>query len=164
MKITRFVVPFVMAVGGALAAAAQELVYWGEAGGWDIQVDPTLGNGCLIQAEYTNDVVVRIGFDLTEGMGYLTAFHQNWGDIVEGRAYDVSFDLDGQGYDGTAYGMYLNGVPGADILFDNPDFLWDIAARQVLTLYNESGEVMAIDLTGTMVALDAMLECQDMQG
>lgn len=148
----------------APTAQAQELVYWDEAGGWDILVDPSLGNGCLIQAEFTNGVLVRIGFDRIEGGGYVTAFHENWGDIAEGEIYDVSFDLDGQEYHGIARGMYLDGVPGADILFDNPDFLFDIAARQTMTLYNEYGEVMAIDLTGTMVALDATIACQEQQG
>lgn len=148
----------------APAVQAQELVYWDEAGGWDILVDPSLGNGCLIQAEFTNGVLVRIGFDRIEGGGYVTAFHENWGDIVEGETYDIGFDLDGQEYHGVARGMYLDGVPGADILFDNPDFLFDIAARQTMTLYNENGEVMAIDLTGTMVALDATLTCQEQQG
>ncbi|MDF1802506.1 hypothetical protein [Thalassovita sp.] len=153
-----------LTVSAGTPALAQELVYWGSGGGWDILVDPTLGNGCLIQAEYQNGVLVRVGFDLNEGAGYLTAFHENWGDIVEGESYGVAFDLDGQSYDGVAQGIYLNDVPGADIYFDNPDFLWDIAARQTLTLYNEYGEVMAIDLTGTMVALEGAMECQDDQG
>lgn len=146
------------------AAQAQELVYWDEVGGWDILVDPSLGNGCLIQAEFTNGVLVRIGFDPDAGGGYVTAFHDNWGDIIEGETYDIGFDLDGQEYLGVARGMYLDGVPGADIMFDNPDFLFDIAARQTMTLFNENGEVMSIDLTGTMVALDATLDCQEQQG
>jgi hypothetical protein len=33
-----------------------------------------------------------------------------------------------------------------------------------MTLYNESGEVMTIDLTGTMVGLDAALQCQGENG
>lgn len=148
----------------APAAMAQELVYWDGAGGWDILVDPSLGNGCLIQAEFTNGIVVRVGFDRIEGGGYVTAFHDNWGDIEEGASYDILFDLDGQTYEGVARGLYLADVPGADIYFDNPDFLFDIAARQTMTLFNEYGEVMAIDLTGTMVALDAALTCQEEQG
>lgn len=145
------------------SASAAQLEYWGEAGGWDVLVDPSLGYGCLIQAEYTNGVVVRIGFDLNEGAGYLTAFHGNWGDIEEGAEYDIAFDVDGQVYEGVAQGIYLNGVPGADIYFDNPDFLWDIAAKYTLTLYNENGEVMAIDLGGTMAALEEAMDCQDSQ-
>lgn len=149
----------------AVPALAQDMLEpWGEGGGWDIMVDPSLGNGCLIQAQYDNGTVVRIGFDRNSGGGYVTAFNEAWGDIEEGAVYPVLFDLDGEEYNGEAKGMYLNGVPGADIAFDNPDFLWDIAAKYTMTLYNESGEVMAIDLGGTMVGLEGALACQEEMG
>jgi hypothetical protein len=143
---------------------AQQLEFWGEAGGWDVMVDPTLGDGCLIQAAYQDGSVVRIGFDRVEGAGYVTAFNDAWGDIEEGATYPILFDLDGQEYDGEAQGIYLNGVPGADIYFTNPDFLWDIAAKYTMTLYNEYGEVMSIDLGGTMSGLEAAIACQEEMG
>lgn len=146
------------------ALHAQELAYWGEIGGWDIMVDPSLGDGCLIQAAYEGDIVIRIGLDRNQGNGYVTVFNYNWGDIEEGAIYPVLFDLDGEEYNGEATGIFLNDVPGADIAFDNPDFLWDIAAKYTMTLYNTEGEVMAIDLGGTMAGLNAVLECQDDMG
>ena len=163
MKFTKLLAATGLSLMMALPAVAAELEYWSEAGGWDVLVDPSLGYGCLIQAEYQNGVLVRIGFDLNQGAGYITAFHENWGDIEEGAEYGVAFDLDGESYEGVAKGIYLNGVPGADIYFDNPDFLFDIAAKYTLTLYNEVGEVMAIDLGGTAVALDEAITCQDSQ-
>ncbi|WP_127113454.1 hypothetical protein [Shimia sediminis] len=147
-----------------LSVAAQELEAWGSAGGWDILIDPSLGDGCLIQAAYSDGSVVRIGFDRNEGMGYVTAFNEAWGDIEEGAQYGILFDLDGQEYDATATGIYLNGVPGADIYFDNPDFLFDIAAKYTMTIYNENGYVTAIDLGGTMVGLEGAIECQNEMG
>ncbi|WP_323783789.1 hypothetical protein [Thalassovita sp.] len=154
---------FAVALTAPSVAPAADLEYWGEAGGWDVMVDPTLGYGCLIQAEYNNGVLVRIGFDLNEGAAYLTAFHDNWGDIEEGGQYDISFDVDGQTYHGVAKGIYLNGVPGADIYFDSEDFLWDLASKYTLTLYNDYGEVMTIDLDGSMTALEEAIACQDSQ-
>lgn len=148
----------------ATLAGAQELEQWGTAGGWDVMIDPSLGDGCLIQAEYQDGSVVRIGFDRNEGSGYITAFNGNWGDIEEGASYPILFDLDGQEYNGEAKGIYLNGVPGADIYFTNSDFLFDIAQKYTMTLYNSNGEVMAIDLDGTYVGLEAVLECQDEMG
>jgi len=154
-------------VGGAMfagAAFAGSLQAWGTAGGWDIMVDPSLGDGCLIQAEYQDGSVVRIGFDRNQGNGYVTVFNMNWGDIEEGASYPVAFALDNDDYSGEATGMYLNGVPGADIVFDNPEFLFSIAKKYTMTLYNESGEVMAIDLEGTYVGLEGALQCQDEMG
>lgn len=147
-----------------LAATAQGLEQWGTAGGWDVMIDPSLGDGCLIQAAYQDGSVVRIGFDRTAGAGYVTAFNEAWGSIEEGAAYPILFDLDGQEYNGEATGIYLNGVPGADIYFTNPGFLFDIAEKYTMTLYNEYGEVMAIDLGGTYVGLEAAIACQEELG
>ncbi len=82
-------------IAAAGAASAQQLEQWGTAGGWDVMIDPSLGDGCLIQAAYTDGSVVRIGFDRVQGNGYVTAFNAAWGDIEEGAEYDIWFDLDG---------------------------------------------------------------------
>lgn len=143
------------------AALAQQLEQWGTAGGWDVMIDPTLGDGCLIQAAYDDGSVVRIGFDRNQGSGYVTAFNAAWGDIEEGTIYNILFDLDGEEYDGEATGIYLQGVPGADIYFDNPDLLFDIAQKYTMSLYSENGLVMQIDLGGTSIGLEAAIECQE---
>ncbi|GAB5388220.1 MAG: hypothetical protein Alpg2KO_11880 [Alphaproteobacteria bacterium] len=155
---------FTAALSLPATASAQSLEQWGHVAGWDVMIDPSLGDGCLIQAEYQDGSLVRIGFDRTEGMGYVTAFNADWGDIEEGATYDITFDLDGEGYEGEATGIYLNGVPGADIYFDEPDFLFDIAKKYTMTLSNDNGPVMAIDLEGTYKGLEAAIECQEEEG
>ena len=145
-------------------AAAQDLVVWGASDYWDILVDPGLGNGCLIQTEFTDGSVVRIGFDNAAGTGYMMAFNQAWGQILEGHTYEVFFSLDEAEYAGHGTGVYLGDTPGADIVFDSPDFLFDLAQKQTMVIYNISGEVMAVDLTGSYQALEAAMECQSQQG
>tara|TARA_R110002124_G_scaffold214251_4_gene380313 strand:+ start:493 stop:987 length:495 start_codon:yes stop_codon:yes gene_type:complete len=145
-------------------ALAQELVTWGASDYWDVLIDPSLGNGCLIQSEFEDGSLVRIGLDRTTGSGYVTVFNTAWGDIEEGGRYAIDFTLDGDPYTGEAKGIYLNDVPGADIEFDNVDFFMSIAQRQTMTMYNDGLEVLSIDLTGTMAGLDAVLSCQDEQG
>ena len=146
------------------AAFGDGLEHWGASDYWEVLIDPSLGNGCLIQGEFADGSVVRIGLDRTNGTGYVTAFNANWGDIEEGASYPVSFTLDGEQFDGEATGMYLNGVPGADVVFDNVDFFMSIAQRQTMTMYHDGAEVLSIDLTGTMAGLDAVVQCQDEQG
>lgn len=163
-KVKALIAASAVVLASSGAVVAQSLEYWGEAGGWDVLVDPTLGDGCLIQAAYEDGSLVRIGFDLNEAQGYVTAFNDAWGAIEEGATYDVTFALDGEVYEGTATGIYLEGVPGADIYFDSEHFLFDIAARQTMELSNVNGAVMTIDLGGTMVGLEAALECQDENG
>ncbi len=153
-----------LAGGFGAPAGAQQLVRWGEAGGWDVMVDPTLGNGCLIQAEYEDGSLVRIGFDRLADSAYVTAFNEGWHNVRDGSRFSVRFALDDELYDGVGKGIYLEGTPGVDIYFDNPDFLLDLAQRQTMTLYDEVGEVMSIDLEGSYVGIEAALECQEQQG
>lgn len=145
------------------ATMAQDLVTVGTVGVWDILVDPTVGNGCLINSEFEDGSDVRIGFDAETGDGYLLAMNDAWGDIEEGQTYPISFDVDGTLYEGEAVGLYLDDMPGVDIAFDSADFLMDIAQKQTLTLSHEGHEVMSIDLTDSYPALEAAIECQSMQ-
>ncbi|MDB9801570.1 hypothetical protein OAC01_01220 [bacterium] len=48
-----------VALTSAGPSAAQSLEYWGEAGGWDVLVDPSLGDG-LNQTGFTGDDLVPI--------------------------------------------------------------------------------------------------------
>jgi hypothetical protein len=145
------------------AGMAQDLVTVGTVGVWDVLVDPTIGNGCLINAEFEDGSDVRIGFDPEKGNGYLMAMNADWGDIEDDKTYPVSFDVDGQVYQGEGKGLHLDGLPGLDIAFDSADFLMDIAQKQTLTLSNAEGEVMSIDLTDSYAALEAAVACQQNQ-
>ncbi|TKD25985.1 hypothetical protein FBT96_01215 [Rhodobacter capsulatus] len=145
------------------AGMAQDLVTVGTVGVWDVLVDPTIGNGCLINAEFEDGSDVRIGFDPEKGNGYLMAMNADWGDIEDDKIYPISFDVDGQVYQGEGKGLHLDGLPGLDIGFDSADFLMDIAQRQTLSLSNAEGEVMSIDLTDSYAALEAAVACQQNQ-
>jgi hypothetical protein len=147
-----------------LPATAQNLEQWGEAGGWDILVDPTVGNGCLMSSEFEDGSIVRIGIDATKDEGYLMAFNASWGDIEEGETYPIAFDLDGELYEGEAKGVWLGGTPGVDIAFDSEDFLLDLVQRSTMTLLSGGDEVMAIDLSGSLEGLEEAIACQEAQG
>lgn len=147
----------------AAPVMAQELVEWGASDYWDVLIDTTLDNGCLIQSEFDDGSLVRIGLDPGNGVGYVAVFNDAWGDIEEGKLYPITFNLDRQKFDGEARGVYLDGVPGADIEFDNVDFFMSIAERRTMTMFHDGREVLSIDLTGTMAGLAAVLDCQEEQ-
>lgn len=142
---------------------AQDLVVVDSVGVWDVLVDPTVGNGCLINAEFEDGSDVRIGFDAEQGNGYLMATNDAWKGIEEGKSYPIKFDVDGSVYEGNATGIVQDDVPGVDISFDSSDFLLDIAQKQTLTLIHDDQDVMAIDLTDSYAALEAAIACQEKQ-
>lgn len=145
------------------AASAQDLVPYSEAGGWNIQIDPTLGNGCLLSADYEDSSHVRIGFDRIARNGYVAMADPAWGDIADGTDYPVSFSLDGEKYEGSAKGIHLDGVAGVVITFDSIDFLSDLATRQTMLMFYEGEEMMALDLSGSDAAISETIACQEAQ-
>jgi hypothetical protein len=145
------------------AAVAQDLVPYSEAGGWSVEVDPTLGNGCLLSSDFEDGSHVRIGFDRTAGNGYVIAANTAWGEITDGTDYPISFMLDDQKYDGSAKGLHLDDLPGVMVTFDSMDFLTDLAAKTTMTLQSEGADVMSIDLSGTDEAINETIACQEEQ-
>ncbi|GLS86035.1 hypothetical protein GCM10010873_10090 [Cypionkella aquatica] len=145
------------------AAFADDLVPYSEAGGWAVQVDTTLGNGCLLSSDFEDGSHVRIGFDRTAGNGYVAAFNDAWGEIADGTDYPISFMLDDQKYDGNATGVHLDEVPGVMVSFDGPDFLTDLAAKNVMILQSQGEDVMSIDLSGSDAAVTETIACQEQQ-
>lgn len=145
-------------------ATAQTLMTYDTVGVWDVLVDPTIGNGCLINAEFEDGSDVRIGFAPDTGYGYILALNDGWEGVEDDVMYPVSMDVDGSVYEGEGKGIHIDGLPGVDIEFDSADFLLDVATKQTLTLFTEAGEIMSIDLTDTLVALESAIACQEAQG
>ncbi|NOD99689.1 hypothetical protein GS610_20975 [Ruegeria sp. HKCCD6228] len=146
----------------ATSALAQDLIDKGFVEGWNIMMDPALGNGCLIQTVYQDLSVVRLGYDALGNRGYFAVYNKAWGDIKQGVSYPIRFDLDGKSYDATAIGFNERDVPGATVFFTDRSFVNAIAQNKTMTVYNPAGEVvMAIDLKGTAKALDYARDCQN---
>lgn len=161
MRFTTMTVAFVLL---ATTAMAQDLVEYGEKDGWAIMIDPTVGNGCLMQSDFEDGSSVRIGLNPSEGNGYVAAFNAAWGDIADGTAYPVTFLLDEEKYDAEANGMHMGDTPGVVIPFGSEDFLADIIQRNTMTLMSGETEVMVIELSGTDTAIEEVIACQDAQG
>ncbi|TMV06800.1 hypothetical protein FGK63_11790 [Ruegeria sediminis] len=156
---------FAFAAISATSAWSQELIDKGFVEGWNIMMDPSLGNGCLIQTVYQDLSVVRLGYDALDDRGYFTVFNKAWGDIEPGKTYPIRFDLDGKSFDATATGFRQDRVPGATVFFSDRSFVNAIAQNRTMTVYNPAGDpVMAIDLKGTAKALDYARDCQKRQG
>ncbi len=164
MKIAKLLVSGMALAASVVMVQAQELQTFATVEGWEILIDPTIGNGCLINAQFEDGSDVRIGFDREANSGYLWASNEAWGDIEEGAAYPLSFSLDGEVYKGEGKGLYIDEMPGVDIPFDSMDFLLALAEKNTMELSTDSGPVMTINLAGSDAALARAIECQEQQG
>jgi hypothetical protein len=146
-------------------AFSQDLIDKGFVHGWNLLVDPSFGNGCLIQTVYQDLSVVRLGYDAQNQQGYFAVYNKAWGDVKKGETYNIRFDLDGQSFDAVATGIQTGKVPGGIVFFKDREFIHAIAQKQGMTVYGQTGQqVMAIDLSGTAKALEYARKCQDEQG
>ncbi|MGR3616244.1 MAG: hypothetical protein ACU0BB_09395 [Paracoccaceae bacterium] len=150
---------------GAAGASAQELIDKGIFHGWNLLVDPSFGNGCLIQSAVGDESLVRLGYDALNEQGYFSVFNKAWGDIKKGETYPIKFDLDGEAFDAVVTGVQAGHAKGGIVFFKDREFVHAIAQKKIMTVYGQTGQqVMAIDLAGTSRALDYARDCQDEQG
>ncbi|MEL7115177.1 MAG: hypothetical protein AAGP08_06215 [Pseudomonadota bacterium] len=151
----------VCATALSTGAWAQDLEAWGSSEYWDVMIDPSLGYGCLIQSEFQDGSLVRVGYDRADEVGYVAVFNYEWQGIEDGAYYPITFELDRNQYDADAFGYWWGDAPGAIIPFDNDQFLFDIAKKYTMTIYTEDGYLTSFDLTGSYRALEAATTCQD---
>ena len=139
------------------AAPAQDIV--GEAGGWSIVRDPSMGNGCYMMSAFEDGSIVQIGHDASEDISFLTLFSADWTGLENDIVYPVTFDLDGQSWTADGHGVSDADIGGILVQIENEEFIIDLAEKQTLTMTYEDTEVVSLDLSGTRDAVLATVEC-----
>lgn len=141
-------------------AFALDLVQWGTSGDWVIFTDPNHGNACLAQAELSDGSFLRFGFEEKGKIGFLATFNPAWKEFKVDRRYPVTYALDDEVFEGEARGKELAGMPGAQVRFENVDFMVGLAKRYKMTFSYEGAEIVTIDLKGSDKAMEQVLACQ----
>ena len=148
----------------ATGAAAQAIKKYGSEAGWDIFIKDNMGPGCLV-AKKTSDVgQVQMGIDATgEKKGYIALYTKKDAAVAAGEKVSVIFDIDGQKFSGAAIGQQIEGMDGAFVWVNNPDFIYDLAKRNTLTITPAGRDPIVLSLKGTDSAFMALRACQDAQ-
>jgi hypothetical protein len=143
------------------AAASDDPVRWGNVAGWDVMIDPTLGNGCFIYTIYDAGTELRLGFSPDDAEAYLMVGNPKWASIEEGKDYDVQFKMDRDTpWYATATGVNVDGLPLLMATTDKPNFLIDFAKKKNLQVVYQSQTVASLSLSGTFAAISEMTKCQ----
>lgn len=147
----------------ATPSYAQDLIKWSDAGNWEILVDASAGNGCLMQTQLADNTRVRIGAVPLRDGGFIAVMNETWQDIEEGATAVLTFDFDGEIFAGEAEAVIEGDWRGGYAFFNNPEFVQGISKRNTLVVSGEGDREATIDLTGTMNAVNAVLDCQKNQ-
>jgi hypothetical protein len=152
----------VSASGVPASAAADDPIRWGKVSGWDVMIDPTLGNGCFIYTLYDAGTELRLGFDPDNGEAYMMVGNAKWGSIEEGKDYDIEVKMDRDSpWLATATGANMGGLPILWASTDEPNFLVDFAKKKGLQVIYQGKTIASLNLSGTYAAVSEMLKCQD---
>lgn len=143
---------------------ALDLTQWGTSGDWVILQDPNHGNDCLAQATFSDGSMVRMGFVDRGRKGFLATFNPAWKEFKLDRNYPVTYMLDQDVFEGEARGVEAGGMPGAQVHYEDINFLVDLAMRDSLTFMSNGAEVVKIGLKGSEDALKQVIACQETQG
>ena len=154
------------ALGAALAtpALAVDLTQWGTSGDWVILQDPNHGNDCLAQSTFSDGSMLRMGFQDKGKKGFLATFNPVWKEFKLDHKYPVAYLLDQDLFEGEARGVEADGLPGAQVHFEDVNFLVDLAKRETLTFLSDGAEIVKIGLKGSDDALKQVIACQDANG
>ena len=148
----------------ATGASAQSLMKYGEEAGWEIYVRSDMGPGCLITKRLSDVLQLQMGIDSTATKrGYMALYTKADANVSAGEKVSVMFDVDGQQFSGVATGQQMEGLKGAFVFINNPDFIYDLAKKNKLTITPAGRDPIVVSLAGTDAALKKLRACQDAQ-
>lgn len=140
----------------ALASPTCEARDWPETAGWEISEGDDF---CLMHMEYEGpgDSSLAIGL-YADGRIIIANVNYSWS-AENGRRYpEVSFELNGQRYTGTATGVDIVGKKGFAMKFGE-EILADVAAARAVHVYKDDTLVDRLRLDGSAAALGVTKRC-----
>lgn len=150
-------------LAGIPLASFAESETWGVSGNWQLSVDALAGNGCFMERQFDDGIMVRLG-NLPQREGYfLAVLSQSWIDIVEGETAGIDVDFTDDLFAGEAVGIVEGEWHGGHIFFNNPEFLDLFARSDALAVGLTGQEMFEIPLDGTSKALVELRTCQKSQ-
>lgn len=151
-----------LALGLASASPlfAEDATLFAQVGAWDVTVHK---KECSTVTTLSDGTILRIGLSDKGKKGYVQTFNPAWDEFKKRHKYPVSYDLDGTIFEVEGKGIEKDGIPGAEVRFEDPLLLVDLAQKHMLTFSVEGKEVSKIDLTGSGDAVKQMLACQEAQ-
>jgi hypothetical protein len=130
-------------------------------GGWQIRVDPTVGNGCYAMHYYEDGTGIRLGIDPDRQKLYLILGNPAWTSLEGGKTYTLRFVFD----QANAYDSDLEAATLGDRLVLarsglGTDFVIDFVERTSVRVDYRGAPIAHLSLRNARAALAEMTKCQ----
>ncbi|MGR3713833.1 MAG: hypothetical protein ACU0A6_12030 [Shimia sp.] len=144
-------------------SVAQDHALHQQIGDWAVRIDPSNGNGCYAETSFESGTLVAIGLVPDENGAFFAAYNPNWPAVEKGAVSTVLFDFGDSRFQGEVLGDHRGDVPGGYAFFDNPEFALEFGKRTSVVIEGASGKTEAVELTGSLKALQGVKACQEEQ-
>ncbi len=151
-------------VATAPAVQAEELVEWKTVGEWQVVIDKTTGNGCMMQKVYENGFLLQFGLLPQREEAYFAAYREDWTDIEYGKKVEMEFAFDDNAYEGPVTGYVAKPWHGGYAEVNNPEMMYDFAKKYNLKVTGHQGREFELSLDGTLKGVEELIACQKAQG
>ena len=150
---------------GAFAAPAfswnDGMPAYAQVGGWQVRVDPAVGNGCFASQYYEDGTGIKLGIDPERHNLYLIHGNLAWTSLEAGKTYRLRFVFDqAKAYDSDleagALGDWV--VLGRSGL--GTDFMTDFAESTGVRIDYRGAPIAHLSLRNARAALTEMTKCQ----
>jgi hypothetical protein len=150
---------------GAFAAPAfswnDGMPAYAQVGGWQVRVDPAVGNGCFASQYYEDGTGIKLGIDPERHNLYLILGNLAWTSLEEGKTYRLRFVFD----QAKAYHSDLEaGALGDWVVLGRSglgtDFMTDFAESTGVRIDYRGAPIAHLSLRNARAALTEMTKCQ----
>ena len=155
---------------GLKSAQAVDSLEYSTVGPWTIAVDPSMGNGCFVLAEFEGGSVFRLGFDMTSDQGgfYLIFGDAKWRSIEYGKKYQIQIRFgDESAWEGKATGFSFDPPENQPWLTFNfsaqkgLEFAEEFMREVFVTVHYNNREILRLNLKSSYQAGLQLIKCQD---
>ena len=147
----------------SLSEAQTPLENWGTSGDWEVLVDKSKSNGCLMQKTYLDGTLVRLGQLPAENGSYFAALNRDWTHIDATMKDEFYFDFGDELFSGEVVGIVEGAWHGGYAFFNNPEFIEYIGAKTEVTIEGSRRVPLKLNLKGSQRALAELMRCQSEQ-
>ncbi|MCA1366672.1 hypothetical protein I6F15_04530 [Bradyrhizobium sp. BRP14] len=147
----------------ASPAFAQDSVPWSTVDGWNIFMDPTMGNACYVTTAYELGTILRLGFYFSqESKGiFLALGDSRWKSLEPGKDYPIQIQFDGNPvWNATARAVDFSGTNYLFVSTTDTNFATEFSRKLAMRVTFNGREVAALRLKGSARAINEMLRCQ----
>jgi hypothetical protein len=134
---------------------------YAQVGGWQVRVDPAVGNGCFASQYYEDGTGIRLGIDPDRQKLYLILGNPAWTALEEGKTYKLRFAFD----QANTYDSDLAAGPLGDrvVLARSglgTDFVMDFVESTGVRVDYRGAPIAHLSLRNARAALTEMTRCQ----